>query len=793
MTNRKHLARHSNFFLPALLIGTPAAMAQTHPPTVSAADSGVEQVVVTARHRAEKAQSVPIAIANVSTKRLSDSGVTSVAQLEKIVPSLQIVQLNPRNTSFNIRGLGNNAAIAIDGIESGVGLYVDGVFYARPAQAAFSFPDLESVQVLRGPQGTLFGKNTTAGAIDVHTLVPQFKPNGEIDLSVGNDGFWQTKATYTAPITDKVAVRVSGLIDSSGGNASIPRDGARLNNPHDRAVRVQILANVSDDLSLRLIADYGRQSENGPAAIPYQVITTLKDGQPFPNGFLGRIDRIGYQVPTYDPRNRNSDDNITPHYTMETGGVSLQADQNLSIGTITSITSWRFWNWDPYNDLDSTGLDVLHAYNITDAQKQASQEFRFTSTPGTVVDFTSGLYYFYQDLPGTSRTAFGTDAGAFIIEPKLPLKFANQIIEGLNVYGHSEAITNSTAAYGQATYHVNDRFDLTAGARLTYEAKQGSYTQYQFGAPSLSGLPPAQATAFQDIRNIFGAPISPWTVHTYDTAFAGTLTGSYKLSTDSLLYASVSRGDKASGINTVELPTGVNPIAKPERVDAYEIGEKTSFFDGHVVFNADLFWSEDTDYQGVQIAPLNANLYATYITNVPKVRTRGLELDGHAVLAPGLGVYFSGAYTDASYESFPRAPCPPEVAGPNAQTCSLTGEQVAGISRWTMSTGGEYSHTAGHIGNADIVAYGGADYSLRSSYNDTASNSAYGEIAGYGLLDLRLGARTEDKRYDIFMWAHNALNTFYLVGRGTTAPITGLVVAIPGDPAMYGITARLKF
>ncbi len=780
--------------LPALALGVALLPAPARAQTPAATDpANVEQVVVTARHRAERAQTVPIAITTVDSRALQARGITSVGQLQKMVPSLQITQFNPRNTSFNIRGLGNNAALAVDGIESGVGVYVDGVFYARPAQATFAFPDLENIQVLRGPQGTLFGKNTTAGAIDVHTQKPSFTPSGEVNASVGNDGYWQIKGTATGPVTDKIAYRVSGLWDDNSGTISNPKTGARFNALNDRAVRAQLLAVVNDDLTVRVIADYGRQRQSAPVSLPYQVISTLTNGQPFPNGFQSRIDRIGYKVPTFDPRQRNTDDNSPPHYVMETGGVSAQADYTLPFGTVTSISSWRYWNWNPYNDLDATGLDVLNATSLEDYQKQASQEFRFTSPSGQRLEYTAGLYYFYEDLPGTTRLAFGKDAGNFILGDRFKAPFYDQVLNGLNGYGVSDIITNSMASYGQATYHVTPEFDITSGLRLTYETKDGRYGQTQFGGAPDSEIGAPGAAIAHIIRNILVRP-QYFHEHTYDTALSGMINASYKVSPGMFVYASYSRGDKGSGINALSLPIGVQHLAKPETVDAYELGAKTSFLNNLVVFNADLFWSQDHNYQGVNTAPIpGAALYATYITNVPQVRTRGLEIDAHAILARGLGVYFGGAFTDAIYAHFPHGPCAAEICGPNAGIRDLSGDPVAGISRWTMTTGGEYSHRLAEVAQYELAGYAGADYSLRSSYNVSPANSAYGKIAGYGLLDVRMGVRTTDRRYDLSLWAHNATNTYYNVARGATSPISGLVIVIPGDPAMYGLTMRAKF
>ena len=796
-------ARHSGrLLIPALLLETllvashpaNAAVGETATSAIPAAEPpALDQVVVTARHRAEKAQTVPIAVTTIDSKKLEAERVQSFGDLQQLVPTLQSVQLNPRNTSFNIRGLGSNAAFAVDGVESGVGVYVDGVYYSRPAQATFAFPDLNEVQVLRGPQGTLFGRNTTAGAIDVHTLQPSFKLTGDLEASVGNDGYWQLKGTVSGPVTDKVAVRLSALWDDDSGNVSNPITQARYNAVSDRALRAQVLIDASDDLTLRIIGDYEHQNASAPVALPNGVITTLTDGQPFPNGFLTRIARADYTVPTYDPRDRNTYDNISPFYTMETGGFSAQADYGLSYGTLTSISAWRFWNWKPTNDVDGTALSVVNAYSLADYERQASQEFRFTSPGGERLEYAAGLYYFYEGLPGTSTIGFGPDAGRFLLVPRLPLSLANLAMNGLTINGVSSTDTNSAAGYSQATVHVTPKLDVTGGLRLTYQTKQGSFGETQLGAASLASYGAIGTLLQTKVRNIFGEAYPDRVEHTYDTALSSTISVSYKLTPEAFLYASYSRGDKGSGINTVNLPSDIGAVVKPERVDAYEIGVKTAWLNNRLVVDGDLFLSEDHDYQGVNIAPLNSSLYATYIASVPQVRSQGFELDSHALLLPGVIVNFGGAYTDAINTKFPHGPCPPEVAGPNAEYCDLSGSQVAGISRWTMTAGSEYSHALGQVGALALAGYGDADYSLRSSFNTSSTNSEYTKIPGYGLLNLRLGIRTENRLYDFSIWAHNALNTYYNSALALASPISGLTLAIPGDPAMYGMTFRVHF
>jgi iron complex outermembrane receptor protein len=765
--------------------------AQSIPAPSAKATPGVEQVVVTARHRAEKAQSVPISLTSVGAAKLAANGITSVAQLQALVPSLQITDFNPRNTSFNIRGIGNNVSIANDGLESGVGIYVDGVFYARPAQAAFAFPDLDSIQVLRGPQGTLFGKNTTAGAIDVQTQRPSFTPQAELETTLGNYSYWQTKGTVSDGFNDKVAARVSFLADQRNGTETSIGTGQHYNTLDDKAGRLQLLVLPTDDLTLRIIGDFAHQMENCCVGFPTGVFTTLTNGTTIPYNVLDREAYTGYKIPTFDAFDRDASINRPTYYGMDTGGVSAQADYDLDGFTLTSISAWRFWNWKPYNGaFDSIGLNVLDAYNNNDFQRQVTQELRVTSPSGGAVDYTGGFFFFYQDLPGSLLETFGKDAGAWLVGPKLPPALGNLLLNNLNVFAKTDSVTDSYAGYGQATWHALEKVDLTGGLRYTYEDKSGSFDETQFGAAPLTGLPPILATIFQQQRYALGPPLY-YNQHASDGAVSYLLSATYKFTADALVYANYARGNKSEGINVSNLPPGTSAIVKPERVDNYELGVKSSWLNNRIVANADVFWVEDTDYQGVAVAPLGPGVYTTYFSSVPKVRSRGFEFDSHARPADWLTLNFSGAYTDAVYESYPQGACAPEVSGANAAICNLSGKNVPGTSRWTMSLGGAIAQPAGSIGRYDLLGYVGADFSLRSNFNVSASDSIYAEVPGYGLLNLRLGVRTVDGKYDAFLWSHNATNTKYYEVLAPAQPFSGLIDGIPGDPIMFGATLRV--
>lgn len=754
------------------------------------ADDGEgEAIVVTARRREENAQDVPVALSVLTGDNLLKTGNFTINQIQYQVPSLQVISLNPRNSNINIRGLGSNSSVALDGLESGFGFYVDGVYYARPGQAQFDLVDIQRVEVLKGPQGTLFGKNTTAGAISITTRQPSFEPELTAEGTLGNYGYHQVRGSASLPIVaDKVAVRLSV--------ADTHRDGFLQNRFDDRdaqdydsfTVRGQLLIKPSEDLSIRVIGDYSNQKQHS-LSVPGGYFTTLANGATIANNIIVRAARNNYTLLPGNPDDRVFDLDADFQHFMKSYGVSGEVNWDLGGSTLTSVTAYRWWDWYPKNDVDGTSLDGQEA-NVNNFQRQFSQELRIASNGTNTVDYVAGLYYFWQVVRGYGATKYGPDYVEFnanpATTPAATLAVQDRALTGFEADSFSNPSTRSYAAFGQVDWHVTDLLTLTAGARFTHEDKKGQFTQTWVAGLDLSTLPAAEraiATAARapSAELAFASSVKA-------NALSGLLTLAYKVSPDALVYGTYSHGNKSGGLN-LTAGGAFQPVIRPERVDAFELGVKSQWFDQKLTFNAALFQTQVRDYQTSILEFIgNSTSTRSYIANIPKVRSRGVEVDLTARPSEWVNLTGALAYTDAKYIRYTNAPQAPERTYLGALQ-DLSGVTLPSIPKWAFSLGLDMVQPLGEAGSAPEI-YGRADFSYRSRQNASANNSIYGLIPAYGLLNAKIGLRAANGLWDVSIWARNLTDKTYLISRSPSN--FGLISSLVGDPRTYGLTLRTK-
>jgi len=744
-----------------------------------------QSVVVTARRVEEEAQEVPIPVSVVRGDLVADAGAFNVNRLKEMLPTVQFYSTNPRNSAINIRGLGAPFGLTNDGIEPGVGLYIDGVFYARPASATLDFLDVEQVEVLRGPQGTLFGKNTTSGAIIVTTRKPSFTPGTEVELNYGNFGYVQAKASVTGPLVKNVAGRISFSGTQRDGVLLNVRTGDDVNDLNNLGVRGQLLYAPSDAIAVSFSADHTRQRVKGNTQVVAGVAPTLRAAN---RQYPQIAAELGYAPPSFNAFDRVTDIDTPMRSYQDLGGESLNIDWKVGKGRLTSTTAWRSWDWKPSNDRDFIGLPVTPVSAAPSYQTQWTQEVRWAGDLTKTVNIVGGGFFFRQTLD--SDPAFKQEQGAaaarFLLAPG-----ANAATPGLlDGYGFKQTLNFrnvSAAAFGQVEWSVTDRLRLMPGLRLNYDQKDVEFDQQVYGG--LQTTTPALIALQRSVLapQTYAADVS-------DSNLSGQMTVAYKVAEPVNTYATYATSFKSVGLNLNGVPTDAQdrPVlsaatVKPEDVRHIEVGIKTTPL-RNVTLNATAFDSRIDDFQA-QVVNASVGVLRGYLANAERVTVRGLEIDASASFRNHFSAYAAAALTDGVYSTFRDAPPPLEDTG-GPQVKDVSGTQLPGISKAAISFGGEYvSRNASMIGRTGEF-FAAFDTSYRSSFSSSASASKYLVVDGYTLLNARLGFRASDG-WTFSVWARNLLNKDYYDLLSAAPGNTGLFVGQPGDPRTIGVTLRV--
>jgi iron complex outermembrane receptor protein len=768
------------------------------------AQQGGGDVLVTARRRAESVQRVPIAMSVIGGTALAETGTYNVNRLTQLQPSLQFYSTNPRNSAANIRGLGAPFGLTNDGIEQGVGIYVDQVYYSRIASATFDFTDTERIEVLRGPQGTLYGKNTTAGAINVTTRAPSFTPEARVELTGGNYEFFQGKASVSGPlIDDKLAIRLSTSITTRRGTVYDATSRQYVNSQDNVGFRGQLLWHATPSLDLTLFGDYNRQDPNCCAQYYVRTGTTQR---PLNRQYAALAAAFGYAPPSTNAFDRVTDLDTSLYARQKLGGTSLLANWDVGPSTITSVTAWRFWDWSPSNDRDFIGLPITTVSANPSQQTQFSQELRYASSGDRTLDYVFGAFFFHQRIDTQGLQVQGPASSRFLLNPTSANANNPAVLNGLTSTNTIGFTNTSAALFGKLTWHVTDRLQIAPGLRVNYDEKQGSYL-------SVVRTGTGSTTLNSDQRGVLAPQRYDPQFHNWNVS--GDLTVSYDFAPDIHGYATYARSYKSGGINLSGLPLDAanNPIlsaatVKPEKVNNYEIGLKTQLADRRVTLNLAGFWTEISDYQAT-VTNGQLGVLRGYLANAGKVRTRGIEIDSAFRPTQRFNLYANGTFTDARYIKFVDAPCPPELSGGTTAdathpaslagtpggyspaNCDISGQWLPGVSKWAFSYGAEYDLPA-RVGGTDGQFYLGYDGSYRSKFSSNPSRSAYPDIAGYSISNVRAGFKAADS-WNLFGWVRNAFDQNYYEVLALQSGNTGLVVGQPGDPRTYGFTFSRSF
>lgn len=831
-------------------VGTAQGNDQTAPVNTEApadtAETNDNEIVITASRREATLQDTPIAVSVTTGATIEQAQIRDLIDLQSLVPSLRVAQLaSPANTNFIIRGFGNGANNP--GIEPSVGVFIDGVYRSRSAAQIADLPNVQRIEVLRGPQSTLFGKNASAGVISIITQRPQFEFGGSGSVTFGNFDTVVVKGDITGPITDSIAFGVSGNYNRRDGYARDLRTGTDLNNRDRYDVRGDLLFKPTDDFTIRVIGDYGKIDEkcclvanvrNGPTG---PLVDALSGGP--------GLGLVAEQPFSFTARNNSIPSNRIKNY----GG---SAEINYAAGPLnfTSITAYRELRSRADQDGDFTALDLIASGLTTQKIDTFTQELRLATDFEGPFNFLLGGFYFDENIDFTNSLSTGVGARRFFdvlagasatnvggvrtVEQILRLPNGTFFAPG---NGNQERFTLSDKAYsvfGTVDFKPFDRLTLTAGFNYTDDSKRATAnvtTTEAFAAVDLValgvaiGVPAAVAnTAANPLLGLRGLQFLPPFLNfpnavedgrTNDDKFTYTLRAAYEVTDNLNVYATYATGFKASsfnlsrdsrplssdfipgspvsnpaaspirtaGLGLANLTTGTR-FAGPENTTVYEAGLKASFRGGS--FNVAVFDQAIKGFQSNVFTGTGFNL-----ANAGKQSIRGVEFDGTYSPFRALTLFGAVTYLDAKYDSFV-----------SSAVGDLSGLRPSDVPKYATSVGATFTQELAN--EAKLIARADYKYESDVAVTDGLPGFAVRSATGIDFAPARAIGRTFRRQVDevdasltlalkggleISAYGRNLLNDKYLIDVFDAVAQGGSVSGFPNQPRTYGGSVRVKF
>ena len=714
----------------------------------------LEEVIVTATKRAESLQDIPVAVNAFNSETIQEAGINNAGDLAIMTPALNInVNQSPFNARMTIRGIGT--AQTDPALEPSVGLFVDGVFLGRSGLGMSDLTDIERIEVLQGPQGTLYGKNTNAGAISVITKRPNFEEfEGYMEASAGDYSMYRLTASASGPISDNLAFRLSGNVHQRDGYYDNSA-GDDLNDADDWNIQGKLQWEPTDSLSILLSGSHIDRDTTCCAADAVQsesVNDALADQ--------------GFRPDKNDPYDYDVQPGIENSFDMESDLLSMTIDYDIGWGEITSITAWNDYDYSVDQDPDRSQLDVLAVRNDDFSGDSFSQELRFTSQAGDNIDYMVGLFYYEQTTKrGDKPFVFvGDDFIPIAAQQDLPFPLPiNLLVQpGDNLVVDYKQDTDTIAIFSQATWHIGDIWHLTGGLRWSDEEKKSDlFSQTNstavsndlIGASFLDSVStPIDAKLDRSSDNV------DWMVR-----------AAMDIGDDSMVYASAATGTKSGGFQSVN-GTPDEREFDDEDTTTYELGVKSTLLDARLRVNAAAFYTEIDDFQSQR--QLETGL-GTFVSNEAEVEVSGLDLQVEAMPLPNLtlsaGLLYMHKYeiTDGP-EDGAELPFTPDYSGHLAAT--LVFPLADGGIYWRT----DYSYMDDHITNVAKAA------DLRDSDFDDRN-----------LVNTKLGWRNDN--WNISIWGKNLTDDEYASQTASPFLVTGMDAYFLAPPRTYGATLRYDF
>jgi iron complex outermembrane receptor protein len=762
-----HRSARLVLFVSAVL-GAAAAQAQSSSKTAEA--GRLEDVVVTAQRREQSAQDVGIAITAVSGDELANRGIVSINELERLAPSLNVIpQFGGGQPQFIIRGVGFADYATLN--SPTVGVYVDEVAFPLPVMTQGQIFDVQRVEVLRGPQGTLYGRNTTGGAVNFVTNKPTDTFGAGVTAEAGNFGRFRIEGYLSGPLTDALKFRLAAVTEQGGAWQKNRTTGQELGDADRTAVRGTLDLQATENFRAELTLRYGRDQSDGVGAYLLGTQATVLPGvTPRPADTNRRATGWGTSAAFANLIGISRD--TAPFRDNDQYGAALRLDFKLGIGTLTSLSSYEKMKRREYNDWDGSANALSEVFFGSDI-KVTQQELRLTSNEGGPLRWVGGLYYSRERLDERYFSNFTDSLGVYAQTP----------------YG-SRADTRSV--FGQIEYRLSDALNLIVGARYEDESRE-----------------------LRDLSTTGVVPTTPPIVIPFVTGKnrsvdtkqgSGKLGLEYRVNPDVLVYGTISRGVKSGGFTayntTADLPvsSAADPLRpfRPEILYSYEVGAKTNLADGRVQLNASAFYYDYRNQQvlSVVVDPVNGPIGR--IVNAPKSKIYGTEVELLAQPVDGLRLRAALAYSTGEYREFL-----------DVDTAKITRDPVTGLfetnlARISIDRKGEELGFPKFTGNASIsyaIPLGGLtlepelSYSYRDKLTSVLVSPTRGriyDVAAFGLLDARVTLQpASGGPWSVSLYGANLANENYDVTRNFF--LTDNSLGFAGRPRTYGVRVGYRF
>jgi iron complex outermembrane recepter protein len=749
------------------------------------ADSG--EIVVTAQKREENLQDVPLAISVIGGEQIANSGALTLERAQYLVPSLNFRKSGTTlNQALFLRGVGTiNFSIAA---EPSVAAVLDGVVLSRAGEGFTDLFDLERIEVLRGPQGTLFGKNASAGVVSIVTKRPTDKFEGVVEGTLAEGGEYRGRATVNLPLGENIAGRFTGFYSRYDGNIRNITLNRDVNGFKHYGLRGVIEAKLSDAITLTLRGDYRKANDDCCAELigttPSNVAALALTG----TGIAGDETRRVAQ-------------NLATSTREKAYGGSLQADIELGDHTLTSISSYRVWNNSEIRDGDFldrpyVGLNQLHDVGPQKADT-FTQELRIASPTGKTIEYVAGLYYSRANSDRTfTRSVVTCSASTLpaVAAGLVPCSTAAGASTITQPFGSADfgSVFKNFAVFGQATFNISDRFRFIGGLRYTNDKLNVDHIRRTtLAGPGINGN--FDAGVFNNglvaAGGGFVAGASngiPFTASNKNDNVSGKAALQYDFSDDVTGYASYTRGYKGPAYNIFfNLGSVGAGLIDEENVDAYEAGLKTQF--GAATINAAVYYAKYTGYQANN-PDIVAGQVVTRLTNAGSVSTRGFEVD--FVLRPARNFSVSGgvAYSDAQVENFRLPP------GGNPTQLIAKGTPLANAPKWKLALGADWTIETGGFANIEL----GSQLALQSDQiyelSPVLATRLGTTVDGYAIVDLNVSLVDADDRWKLTAAVKNLFDKSFASSIVSGGPGGAFRYIIPREADRYfGVTARVNF